>query len=98
MAQRAIKRAASFIYLNEPRPSHAICFSLRRNGVFTFLFRIRTAAAFLAVAIALCLLGIWRASSQSGVIRRVTNTSEEGLNLNPTLSGDGRRIAFESTE
>jgi hypothetical protein len=28
----------------------------------------------------------------------VTNTSQEGLNINPSLSGDGRRISFESTE
>jgi uncharacterized repeat protein (TIGR01451 family) len=62
------------------------------------LLRIRTVAALLSVAIALCLLGIWRASSQTGGLRRVTNTSEEGLNLSPSLSGDGRRVAFESTE
>ncbi len=30
-------------------------------------------------------------------IRRVTTTSHEVLNLNPTLSGDGRFLAFEST-
>jgi uncharacterized protein (TIGR03437 family) len=47
--------------------------------------------------LALCLLGLWSARSQTGALRRVTNTSEEGLNLNPSLSGDGRRISFEST-
>lgn len=41
---------------------------------------------------------MWSASSQSSGLRRITNTSEEGLNLSPTLSGDGRRIVFESTE
>ncbi|MBD0371231.1 MAG: PD40 domain-containing protein, partial [Pyrinomonadaceae bacterium] len=62
------------------------------------LLRIRTVAAFLFVATALCLFGLWSVSSQSGGLRRITNTTEEGLNLSPTLSGDGRRIAFESTE
>jgi Tol biopolymer transport system component len=28
----------------------------------------------------------------------VTNTPEEGINVNPSLSGDGQRISFESTE
>ena len=36
--------------------------------------------------------------SQAGALRRITNTPEQALNLNPTLSGDGRHIAFESTE
>src|SRR5688572_9712225 len=30
-------------------------------------------------------------------IRRVTTTSEEVINLNPSLSGDGRIVAFETT-
>lgn len=34
---------------------------------------------------------------QSSLPRRLTHTSEQSLNLNPSLSGDGRRIAFEST-
>lgn len=29
--------------------------------------------------------------------RRITNTSEVSLNLNPSLSGDGRHLVFEST-
>jgi hypothetical protein len=37
------------------------------------------------------------AHSQSG-LRRITTTTEEGLSLNPSLSGDGLHIAFESTE
>jgi len=48
--------------------------------------------------IALCLLGLWGARSQTGGLRRVTNTTDEGININPSLSGDGRRISFESTE
>ncbi|HKP45566.1 MAG TPA: lamin tail domain-containing protein, partial [Pyrinomonadaceae bacterium] len=31
-------------------------------------------------------------------LRRITNTTEESINLNPALSGDGRIVAFESTE
>ena len=52
----------------------------------------------LAGAIALCLFGLRAARPQSADLRRVTDTSEEGLNLNPSISGDGRIIAFESTE
>ncbi|HEX8143239.1 MAG TPA: Calx-beta domain-containing protein [Pyrinomonadaceae bacterium] len=37
------------------------------------------------------------AHSQTG-LRRITNTTQEGLNLNPSLSGDGLHIAFETTE
>ncbi len=33
---------------------------------------------------------------QSAQVRRVTQTTEDKLNLNPTLSGDGLRVAFES--
>ncbi|HVQ36775.1 MAG TPA: lamin tail domain-containing protein, partial [Pyrinomonadaceae bacterium] len=31
-------------------------------------------------------------------LRRITNTTEEGTSINPSLSGDGRIVAFESTE
>jgi uncharacterized protein (TIGR03437 family) len=37
------------------------------------------------------------ASPQPASLRRITDTSESALNLNPSLSGDGSRIAFEST-
>lgn len=47
--------------------------------------------------LALCLLDVQRAHAQSNAPRRITNTGEEAINLNPTLSGDGRRVAFEST-
>ncbi|MDQ1560404.1 MAG: hypothetical protein QOD32_3464, partial [Pyrinomonadaceae bacterium] len=52
--------------------------------------------ALLLATLALCL---WVAAvrSQSGALRRVTVTPEHALNLNPTISGDGRRLAFEST-
>ncbi|MGH9907596.1 MAG: TolB family protein, partial [Pyrinomonadaceae bacterium] len=36
-------------------------------------------------------------SSGSALLRRVTSTDEEIVNLNPALSGDGRFVAFEST-
>src|SRR5688500_2962291 len=36
--------------------------------------------------------------ASASTIRRVTVTSETALNLNPSLSGDGRIVAFESTE
>ncbi len=31
-------------------------------------------------------------------LRRVTNTGENGISINPSLSGDGQVVAFESTE
>ncbi|HJU57023.1 MAG TPA: lamin tail domain-containing protein, partial [Pyrinomonadaceae bacterium] len=62
------------------------------------MLRLRPLAVFLGLALALCLLGLWGARSQTSTPRRVTNTTAEGLNLNPSLSGNGRRIAFESTE
>ncbi|HEX8130767.1 MAG TPA: hypothetical protein VF527_16830, partial [Pyrinomonadaceae bacterium] len=52
--------------------------------------------ASLLTVLAVCL---WVAAvrSQGGTVRRITQTPEHNLNLNPTISGDGRRIAFEST-
>src|SRR5947209_8439560 len=38
------------------------------------------------------------AHSQTNAPRRITTTPEQALNLNPTLSGDGRQVVFESTE
>ncbi|MEJ7576156.1 MAG: Ig-like domain-containing protein [Pyrinomonadaceae bacterium] len=46
----------------------------------------------------LSLFGSLNAHSQSTLPRRITVTSEEGISLNPSISGDGRRLAFESTE
>ena len=60
--------------------------------------RLRILPLVLAGAIALCLFGLRGVRTQSGGLRRVTNTSEEGLNINPSISGDGRILAFESTE
>jgi uncharacterized protein (TIGR03437 family) len=53
--------------------------------------------ASLLAALALC---VWVASVRSqnnGTVRRISATPEHALNLNPTISGDGRRVAFEST-
>lgn len=49
------------------------------------------------LAFTFCLCDLRHAYSQTTVPRRVTNTGEEAINLNPSLSGDGLRIAFEST-
>jgi uncharacterized repeat protein (TIGR01451 family) len=62
------------------------------------VFRVSSLAALLCLGLVLCALTMPSASSQQGGLRRVTTTTEEGLSLNPSLSGDGRRIAFESTE
>ena len=62
------------------------------------MLRLRPLAVLLSLALALCLLGLWSARSQTGALRRITNTTADGVNVNPSLSGDGRRIAFESTK
>jgi len=58
----------------------------------------RQVAAFLSIGLFICLWVAGVRSQGSATLRRITNTAERGLNLNPTLSGDGRRIAFESSE
>lgn len=59
---------------------------------------LRFVAILFACAISVCVL-VWRAAkTQTPEVRRVTNTTEEAINLNPSISGDGRIIAFESTE
>ncbi|MEP6743276.1 MAG: hypothetical protein ABJB61_12310, partial [bacterium] len=40
----------------------------------------------------------WQSARMQSPLRRITNTTEEGINLNPSISGDGRIVAFESTE
>ncbi|HEX8652981.1 MAG TPA: lamin tail domain-containing protein [Pyrinomonadaceae bacterium] len=62
------------------------------------MLRIRSFIALLCIALALCAIGLRGVQSQTITIRRITTTTEEGVSLNPSLSGDGRRIAFESTE
>src|SRR5260370_17150665 len=46
----------------------------------------------------LCLVALRSAETQSSGLRRITNTTDEGININPSISGDGRIVAFESTE
>ena len=51
----------------------------------------------LACSAALCLVSLRDTQSQSA-LRRITNTTDEGININPSISGDGRIIGLESTE
>ncbi|MDQ2856981.1 MAG: hypothetical protein M3R68_11675, partial [Acidobacteriota bacterium] len=52
----------------------------------------------LAIAV-VAVASLWpNASRSDSVLRRITNTPETGINLNPSISGDGHRIGFESTE
>jgi Tol biopolymer transport system component len=63
--------------------------------------RTRLFAAFLCLALALGLCAVVAPgvrSQNDAPLRRITFTPERTLNLNPTISGDGRRIAFESTD
>lgn len=62
----------------------------------TLASRARRLSVAVVCAAALCLLAAG-VRSQSESIRRVTNTPAETLNLNPTLSGDGSRLVFESS-
>jgi hypothetical protein len=55
-------------------------------------------ALIVLATIVVCLIRVPDSRMQSSTLRRITNTSEEGINLNPTISGDGRVIGFESTE
>lgn len=62
------------------------------------MLRLKHLLIFGCLLLALCLFGPWGVTSQTGRLRRLTNTAEESININPSLSGDGRRVAFESTE
>lgn len=41
---------------------------------------------------------VWQSARMQSPLRRITNTAEDGISINPSISGDGRIIAFESTE
>ncbi|HJR07301.1 MAG TPA: Ig-like domain-containing protein [Pyrinomonadaceae bacterium] len=56
----------------------------------------RQLAASLCASLALGLWVVVGVRSQNDAVRRITNTPERTLNLNPTISGDGQHIAFES--
>jgi Tol biopolymer transport system component len=60
--------------------------------------KLSTLVLILAGALALSLIGVPEGHTQSDGLRRVTNTPEEGININPSISGDGKTLAFESTE
>jgi Tol biopolymer transport system component len=60
--------------------------------------RLRLFTLILTGAVVLCADGIRLGQTQSTGLRRITNTTEEAINLNPSISGDGRIVAFESTE
>jgi uncharacterized protein (TIGR03437 family) len=51
--------------------------------------------AFVCALLLAC--GLCGVRSQTGATRRVTNSTAATLNLNPSLSGDGRTLAFETT-
>jgi uncharacterized protein (TIGR03437 family) len=59
--------------------------------------RLRILILIFASVAALCLVCLRPAATQSP-LRRITNTADEGISISPSLSGDGRIIAFESTE
>ena len=60
--------------------------SLLRRCAFAVLF-----------SVSIGLLLVARVSSQGEGVRRVTRTQPGAINLNPTLSGDGSRVAFETS-
>ncbi|HSS19255.1 MAG TPA: Calx-beta domain-containing protein [Pyrinomonadaceae bacterium] len=51
----------------------------------------------LVAAATLCAM-FWQTAQTQSPLRRITNTTEDGINLNPAISGDGRIVGFESTE
>ncbi|MGB7922917.1 MAG: hypothetical protein WCF57_06705, partial [Pyrinomonadaceae bacterium] len=71
---------------------------MSKNGAVLSVLRVRSLIAFLCIALVLCVVGLRDARTQSASVRRITNTTEEGVSLNPGMSGDGRHIAFESTK
>ena len=48
-------------------------------------------------AVVLCAM-VWQSARMQSPLRRITNTTEDGISINPSISGDGRIVAFESTE
>ena len=41
---------------------------------------------------------ICQSARMQSPLRRITNTTEDGTSINPSISVDGRIVAFESTE
>src|SRR6476660_182409 len=48
-------------------------------------------------ATAACII-VWQGAQMQSPLRRITHTTEGGISTNPSISGDGRTVAFESTE
>src|SRR5205085_6556274 len=71
--------------------------SLQSRAEQPSMLRNRFPLILFGLTLALCVVEIQTALSQSAGFRKITNTPEESLNLNPALSGDGEHIAFEST-
>src|SRR5690349_4565100 len=70
---------------------------LRLNLCFLTIRRLRL--CFLTLALPFVIVSVWsppRASSNSSVVR-LTTTVEQAMNLNPSLSDDGRVVVFESS-
>jgi uncharacterized protein (TIGR03437 family) len=63
----------------------------------TLVLRLRR-SQFVFLLIASLWLFAWHTVRMQSPLRRITNTTEEAINLNPSLSGDGRSVAFETTE
>ena len=55
---------------------------------------------FLLIVLVAAVLAVtlWQNAQTQSTLRRITNTTDEGISFSPSLSGDGRILAFESTE
>ncbi|MEP6568164.1 MAG: lamin tail domain-containing protein [Acidobacteriota bacterium] len=53
---------------------------------------------FLCFAAAALSASGWKNAQVQSELRRITNTTEAGNSVNPSISGDGRIVGFESTE
>ncbi len=63
------------------------------------MLRARILSSLLFLFVVLSFAFPWLRTGESSVLlRRVTHTPEGVINLNPALSGDGRHVAFESSE
>ena len=53
---------------------------------------------FVCLVVAVSCVLVWQSARTQSPLRRITNTSEAGISINPSISGDGRIVGFESTE
>src|SRR5919198_595647 len=69
----------------------------REWGAMPHMLRLKLFTSSLCLLLAFSLIGLRKSRAQTGpLLRRITNTSEEALSLNPSISGDGRYLAFAS--